>query len=135
MSNKPDFSFIKNDKLRETFEKIDFEKATSSFIEKIKKEEEESKLYLSNGDFEKDLNKIKEYLNSHEHFCFESNGYHNYIEFVSEKYLLKNIYNSVKENEDQEGSIFDEQEYDIDYEDLRFNFLHGLGTIVTVYKI
>lgn len=37
MSNKPDFSFIKDDKLRETFEKIDFEKATSSFIEKMKK--------------------------------------------------------------------------------------------------
>ena len=31
MSSKPDFSFIKDDKLRETLEKVDFEKASNNF--------------------------------------------------------------------------------------------------------
>lgn len=135
MSNKPDFSFIQDDKLRETLEKIDLEKATSDFIEKRKKEKEELNLYSSNGDFEKDLNKIKEYLKSHEYFSFEGNSYHNYIEFINEKYLINNICNSVEDSETEGDSIFDEQEYEIDYQDLRFNFLHGLGTIITVCKI
>ena len=135
MSSKPDFSFIKDDKLRETLEKVDFEKASNNFIEKIKKENEEFKIYLDNGNFLIDLNKIREYLSSNDNFCFESNGYQNYVEFISEKYLIKNICNSVQEEIDDDHSIFDEQEYDITYEDLRFNFLHGLGTIITVFKV
>ena len=90
---------------------------------------------MDNGNFLIDLNKIREYLSSNDHFCFESNGYQNYVEFISEKYLIKNICNSVQEEIDDDHSIFDEQEYDITYEDLRFNFLHGLGTIITVFKV
>lgn len=134
MKNKPDFSAIKDEKLRKLFENIDFEKASDRFFEKLKIEKEEAEIYFKDGSFTSDIDKIKEYLKTNNHFCFEDNGYHKYIDFISEKYLIKNIESMIVRSEDDDENMYDEQEYEVEYENLRFNFLRGLGTIITVYK-
>ena len=131
---KPDFSHLKDDHFRKVMENIDFDKFADSFIEKLKREEKESADYFNDGSFKKDLEKIRSYLEKNDCFSFEGNAYHNYISFINEKYLIRNITDVVTVSNEDEHGIFDDQEYDIEYEDLRFNFIHGLGTIITVSK-
>lgn len=120
-----------NSKLKELLSKENMDKAMDSFVEKLKRENKESVDYKESGSFDEDIKKLKSYLKNNEFFNFEDNGYSGEITFVSEKYLLKEIYHINTDLLDSEE--LDEQEYELFFEDLVFHYLHGLGTVITVY--
>lgn len=120
-----------NSKLKELLSKENMDKAMDSFVEKLKREGKESIEYKESGSFDEDVKKLKSYLENNEFFNFEDNSYSREITFISEKYLLKEIYHINAELLNSEK--LDEQEYELFFDDLIFHYLHGLGTIITVY--
>lgn len=120
-----------NSKLKELLSKENMDKAMDSFVEKLKKEGKESIEYKESGSFDEDVKKLKYYLKNNDFFNFEDNSYSREITFISEKYLLKEIYHINADLLNSEE--LDEQEYELFFDDLVFHYLHGLGTVITVY--
>lgn len=109
----------------------EFEESVNAYIEELKQKDIEKIEYFNDGSFKKDLEKINQYLEyNNDYFDFEMNSYDGKISFINESHLLSIIQDNVKTNEED----YDDQEYDVIYEGLRFMFKRGLGTYITVAK-